>query len=610
MGAFLVLAAAAFLIYAMVIEPRRIGSIIETRVFAGDLLSGQFSYQEIAELLQAATWIRDKKEVKLSDPGEDDHSGLIEVVCKGVTYQVRIASYGENSSKLTVSGVFKSESWDMERVRRLQEANRIRCRIMERANPGFTEQPQKYYGAIKTLCLLQYCAIALIAAFLCYIAVPQILTWILGAGSVQGIHVLGMMVVVILFIYSGVALSPYIIHTRSEKLLDGVPVPQYWSNDDLMELLRDKLRIRTMQSLYFDETGSVAIKGKHAAYVVRVSAECPRLSIEIQDSSEAAAYQEADYIQCSIAKLFNSTHPENPEAMYQTLAMIRRSSLMAGISVVAFIALLAAPFLLNHFGSRGIANSYLTQYSETVTVGEAFEAFFGDPKWESYKAGAQEYVDFTGKCTYMGENATMRITFAVFDDTFNVSNIAVNGIDMSALLWPGFLEAIYSGAEDAPSAADTPNQGEHTSDVPRPTQPPAGGGEQFPPTLPPVDPNDPNADILSDHLGLYINENGCYLSIWAASGNGYYYGAIYGNRADAENYVNPLLEFSMGGRSFEGTFIFVDSEENTLFLARDSSISDYNTLFLYGDPHYDGVDITPYFDTTFYMVEQYIDVMY
>lgn len=74
--------------------------------------------------------------------------------------------------------------------------------------------------------------------------------------------------------------------------------------------------------------------------------------------------------------------------------------------------------------------------------------------------------------------------------------------------------------------------------------------------------------------------------------------------------MNPLLEFSMGGRSYEGTFIFVDSAENTLFLARDSSISDYNTLLLYGDPYYDGVDITPYFDTTFYMVQQYIDVMY
>lgn len=501
MGAILVLAAVAFLIYAMIIEPRRIGSIIETRVFAGALLSGQFSYQEIAELLQAAAWIRDKKEVKLSDPGEDDHSGLIEVVCKGVTYQVRIASYGENSSKLTVSAVFKSESWDIERVRRLQEANRIRCRIMERANPGFTEQPQKYYGAIKTLCLLRYCAIALIAAFLCYVAVPQILNWILGAGSVQEIHVLGMMIVVILFIYSGVALSPYIIETRSEKLLDGVSVPQYWSNDDLMDLLRDTLRIRTMQSLYFDETGSVAIKGKHAVYVVKISAECPRLSVTIQGSNEAAAYQEADYIQCSIAKLFNSTHPENPEAMYQTLAMIRRSSLMAGISVVAFIALLAAPFLLNHFGSRGIANSYLTQYSETVTVGEAFKAFFGDPKWKSYKAGAQEYVDFTGKCTYMGENATMRITFAVFDDTFNVSNIAVNGIDMSARLWPGFLEAIYSGVEDPSSVPTVPSRGENIADAPKPETTFATEPEQTQ-ALP------PKAGAFDDFIGIWQDEYG------------------------------------------------------------------------------------------------------
>lgn len=507
MRGILFLAVVALLAYAIAIEPRRIAKLMRLRLSTGDVLPYEFNCQEIFEMLQTATWIRDKKEVKLSDPEADGKSGLIKVICKGITYQVRIssASYKDDSSKLIVTAVdFQSKlwgfgsSWNISEIRYLQEANRIRCRIMERAAPGFTEKSSQYNDEIKMMYFLRYCAIALIAAFCCYVLVPKALESILGADSVQNVHVLGMSVAVILFIYSGVALSPYIIKTRSEKLLDGVQVPQYLSNDELMDLLRDKLHLKVMQSLYFDETGSVAIKGKYSTYVIKISSECMRLFVMVQ-GSKAEAYQEGDYIQCSIVKLFNSAHPENPEEIRQMLGTIRTGRLMARISVLAFIALIAAPFLLNQFGSKGIASSYLTQYSETVTVGDAFGAFFADPKWESYKIGGQEYVDFTGKCTYLDEEAVMRITFSVFDDRFNVSNIAVNGIDMSPMLWPKFLDVIYSSAEDTSPAATVPSRNENTSDVPKAgtsfaTEPPQASASQ--------------AGIYDDFVGTWQDEDG------------------------------------------------------------------------------------------------------
>lgn len=154
-----------------------------------------------------------------------------------------------------------------------------------------------------------------------------------------------------------------------------------------------------------------------------------------------------------------------------------------------------------------------------------------------------------------------------------------------------------SGAEDAIPSFNN-DSGFPTSDA-----------NDFPPTLPPIDPNDPNADLLSDHLGLYVNENGYYLSMEVASQDGSYFGAIYSNRSNAQNGINPLIRFSMGGRDYLGTFIFTDYEENTLYFARDAAITDYYTLLMYGDSYFDGVDISPFFDTTFYMVEQYIDVM-
>lgn len=620
MGTVLLLIAVALLVYAIAIKPRQVVSTIDTRLSAGDLVHGPVHCQDIVELLQGADWIRDKKDVKLVNNDKSGDPQLVEIACKGVTYQIRITPDGRETSKLTVSAVFKSESWDIERVRRVQAANRIRCRIMERLDPGFTEQSQAYYGQIKTMYLLRCCAIAFTVAFFCYAAVPEILNHLLGKGSVTELHVLGMTAVVLLLVFFGVALSPYIVRTRSEKLLDGVRVPQYMDNDALMALLQNKLHLKTMKSLYFDENGRVAITGKCATYLVGISRENPRLSISTQEDDSAGAYQEADYIQCSIMKLFNSAHPENPEQMYNLLLSICRAGIVTGISALTFIVLLIAPFLFNYFGSKGIANSYLTQYSETVTVGDAFEAFFGDPKWENYKVGAQEYVDFTGKCTYMNENATMRITFAVFDDTFNVTNIAVNGIDMSALLWPGFLEAIYSGSENTlPSEDDTadfpqPEASFAAAPGPSQAQPPAPAdrSEPFPPTLPPVDPNDPNAVLLSDHLGLYVDENGCCLRMEVASQNGLYFGAIYSSRSDAQNGINPLVEFSMGTMNYDsGTMVFTfeDGGGNSLYFERDITINDYYTLFSFGDAYFNGVEMSPYYMGTFYMVEQYIDVM-
>lgn len=510
-GGILFLVVVAFSICAIAIGPRLIAKDMRSRLSTGDLLPYQFNCQEIFEMLQAATWIRDKKEVKLSDPEADGKSGLITVICEDITYQVRIssASYKDDSSKLIVTSKdFKSNlwgigsSWNIREIRYLQEANRIRCRIMERADPSFTEQSSQYSDEIEGMYFLRYCAIALIAAIFCYMAAPEVLKSILGTDSVQKVYVLGMSVAVILFISSGIALSPYIIKTRSEKLLDGVPVPQYLSNDELMDLLRDKLHIKLVQGLYFDETGSVAIKGKYSTHVIKISSECLRLFVMAQ-KNKAEAYQEADYIQCSIAKLFNSAYPENPEKIRKMLTTIRRGHLMARISMLAIIALIAAPFLIDQFGSKGIANSYLTQYSETVTVGDAFGAFFANPKWESYKIGSQEYVDFTGKCTYLNEEAVMRITFSVFDDRFSVSNIAVNGIDMSALFWPGFLEAIYSGAEDADTTVPSRNTDIPRTETPFSTEPETSDTSPF------------QAGVFDDFIGTWQDEEGYgyYLTI-------------------------------------------------------------------------------------------------
>lgn len=97
-----------------------------------------------------------------------------------------------------------------------------------------------------------------------------------------------------------------------------------------------------------------------------------------------------------------------------------------------------------------------------------------------------------------------------------------------------------------------------------------------------------------------------------ASQNGLYFGAIYSSRSDAQNGINPLVEFSMGTMNYDsGTMVFTfeDGGGNSLYFERDITINDYYTLFSFGDAYFNGVEMSPYYMGTFYMVEQYIDVM-
>lgn len=456
MGAILFLILVAVLVYAMAIRPKQVAGKIMVRLSAGDKVPDDFNYQNIAELLQSATWIKDQKEMTQRIADTENPFGSVEVICKGVTYRLVLSQDENNASKLTVSAVLKSGSGDIEHIRHLQEANRIRCFIMERVNPSFTDQPKEFYNAIRTMHLLRYGSISVMVAFACYAILPEILNRILGA-DVSSIYMLCAALVAGLYICFGIALPGYLEQTRSEELLDGVPVCESMDNEAIMQLLQEKLHTRALKSLYYDETGAVSIKGKCGTYHVMVSPEHPKLFVTTQGSKNARACQEAYYIRCAIMKLFDSAYPENTEKAYGLLSTVRRGRLLAYLSVLVFVVLIAVPILSNTYSSNGISNSYLSQYSDTVTVGEAFDQFFAEPNWESYKVGSQKYVDFRGGCTLWGEPATMVITFFLGNnDTFHVSNIMINGQDLLELSWPLILETIYSDAATEPKTAPPP----------------------------------------------------------------------------------------------------------------------------------------------------------
>lgn len=91
--------------------------------------------------------------------------------------------------------------------------------------------------------------------------------------------------------------------------------------------------------------------------------------------------------------------------------------------------------------------SYMTQYSETVTVGEAFESYFEDCKWKKYKDEDYSYVVFTGTCEYMGEICDVRMTFKLTGKNFVCDRLELNGSPQSELMITILLSDVYDEYE-------------------------------------------------------------------------------------------------------------------------------------------------------------------
>ena len=94
--------------------------------------------------------------------------------------------------------------------------------------------------------------------------------------------------------------------------------------------------------------------------------------------------------------------------------------------------------------ANNIKNSYLTQYSSTITIGEAFDEFFSSEKWKNYEEGTQEYVDFSGVCYYNDEKVTIVITFLINEDNFVIDSVTMDGRELYLIEEYALLDTIYS----------------------------------------------------------------------------------------------------------------------------------------------------------------------
>ena len=264
-----------------------------------------------------------------------------------------------------------------------------------------------------------------------------------------------------------------------------VILPEPIDAEALFQKLRTDLQYPDIKNIFYNEHGILSIAGRYSAYMLLQEGNTLTVGAVMTDkrSKDMRRAEEAMCISAYIGKIFNPATPVNPYRMYKKMRHARRNNLViTAILVVALViysAVMLAPALDETYKVR---DSYLSQYSSEITVGEAFDGFFGDPSWTAYQEGSQELIDFQGNCTFGGENVVVRITFGIYGDQFRVDSVKINGNETSDLITASLFTAIYeqtdalaSGSSDATDAADAAVSGTTTVEADQP-QPQNGNG--------------------------------------------------------------------------------------------------------------------------------------
>ncbi len=70
----------------------------------------------------------------------------------------------------------------------------------------------------------------------------------------------------------------------------------------------------------------------------------------------------------------------------------------------------------------------------TVPVGKAFDKFFANGEWKSFKSTEGEtVVEFTGDCSWYNAPAKMTVQFTIKGDEFEIHYVGINGVGLTLI---------------------------------------------------------------------------------------------------------------------------------------------------------------------------------
>ena len=90
------------------------------------------------------------------------------------------------------------------------------------------------------------------------------------------------------------------------------------------------------------------------------------------------------------------------------------------------------------------------QMEPNIEIGKAFDKFFGNPKWKSFKStDNQQIVEFNGDCTWNDRPAKCKMQFIILNnERFELHYVGINGNDMTKLEGSAIMHKALTGRDD------------------------------------------------------------------------------------------------------------------------------------------------------------------
>lgn len=227
-------------------------------------------------------------------------------------------------------------------------------------------------------------------------------------------------------------------------------------SSSVFDALNGKFNYPYFKGIRYNEAGSCVIEGKYTDYTIVFREKgCAKLEYDITGKEEKLRLilREATSIHGYLNKFFDPELPYDAIKDFRKLKLAEKQqngiqiaiSTASAILIAVFVIYMVKPDIIKP--GAAVRGSYLSQYSDKVTIEEAFDSFFAKEKWRTYKENGYSYVAFTGVCEFMEKSVDVRINFKITGDNFRVDSMDINGVEQGDLMVALLLEKIYEEYE-------------------------------------------------------------------------------------------------------------------------------------------------------------------
>lgn len=252
------------------------------------------------------------------------------------------------------------------------------------------------------------------------------------------------------------ALAPWMAGWSYKKGSKELQLPDGMSPSTLLEALSGKFNYPYLRGIHYGTDGECVIEGKYSMYPVTFYADnITEISYvpKENDKKKRTVLLEAMAVRNYINKFFNPSLPIDVVKDMKRLRIAEGQRKAVAVVCTAASVLIAAALIWDYISPGGLESmavpgkevrtAYLSEYSKSITIEDAFENFFDNGKWTKYNLGGYTYVAFTGTCRYYDEQADVRVVFKITGKNFIIDSLDINGRTQSNLVLYGLLSAVY-----------------------------------------------------------------------------------------------------------------------------------------------------------------------